>query len=500
MKRMKKIASVCLAIVMMAAMTMNVAAATVTNGTGHTYKAYQVFGGTQAETDAMLGDVVWGDGVEGEALLSQLKADCDYFDECKTAKDVAEVLAGKADKCPEANALANAAVMHLKGDGITIAETVDLDAGYYLIVDVEDVTGKYDAKNSALLQVTNDGDIAIEKKYSVPTVDKGIVEEEKLVEAADANISDTITFRLTGTLPSNYADYETYTYIFHDTLSQGLTFQNDVIVKVGDKVITEYFEVEAEAGVITIACDNLKEIEGITADSKIIVEYTAIVNADAVIGEPGNPNTVYLEYSNNPNHSGEGTPSTGKTPEDTVLVFTYELDVTKTNGEEEADVLEGAKFLLYRKNGETSEYVTIDEAGKVTGWTNSQENASTLVSGADGIFKVIGLDAGTYYLEETVAPAGYNLLEAPITFEIKATVDKSENHPALTALSITVEEQEKIGNLTTGVVETNVINNAGTVLPETGGIGTTIFYIVGAALVLGAIVIFITRRRMRVEK
>lgn len=515
MKKMKKLVSLVLAMVMVLAMTINVSAATIDNQTEHSYNAYQVFSGTQADGSAVLGDIKWGTGVDGDALLEQLKEDYDYFDNCNTAMDVAEVLKNKADKCAEAQALANAAAMHLTETYTVIAEDatpVELAAGYYLLVDTTDVDGTEDARNSALLQVTNDGDITIEKKYEVPSVDKDIIENDEEVEATDANIGDDITFRITGTLPSNYADYETYTYIFHDTMSAGLTYNDDAkvyVVNDGVKTeVTSLFAITESNGTITVSIENLKVIKDVSATSSIVVEYSAELNSEAVIGQPGNPNKVYLEYSNDPNYDGDGTttPPTGETPEDTVIVFTYELDVDKVDGETE-EALKDAEFVLM--NSDKSKVAKIED-GKFVEWVADSEITKntdgtypaeyTVKSDANGEFSIAGLDEGVYYLKETKAPAGYNLLTDSIKIEIISTVNTGENTPALEKLEIKVDDGEaEEGSVADGKVETTVVNNAGATLPETGGMGTTLFYLIGGILVLLAVIVFITKKRMSAE-
>ncbi|MDY5015181.1 MAG: SpaH/EbpB family LPXTG-anchored major pilin, partial [Eubacteriales bacterium] len=269
------------------------------------------------------------------------------------------------------------------------------------------------------------------------------------------------------------------------------------------EVVTGSFTISHTNGTLTVSCDNLKALSGVTIDanSKIVVSYTAKLTAAAEIGHPGNSNKVYLEYSNNPNQTGTGTTETGKTPEDEVLVFTYELDVTKVDGKNADTKLSGAEFVLLNSDKKAA----VVKDGKITGWADvttadgktTYPAGSTLTSGADGKFAIAGLDAGSYYLVETKAPAGYNLLKNPIAIEITATLDKSENNPELTALTIKVDGgEEKDGNLDTGAVATDVENNRGATLPETGGAGTTAVYIIGGCLVLAAAVLLVTKKRM----
>lgn len=529
MKHLKKLASILLVLVMVLSVTTTAFAADVTNNTTHSYKAYQIFSGTQADNSVPLCDVAWGSGINGAAFLEELKSDTRFgkegtniFASCTTAADVAAVLGGYGDKSNEANAFANVAAKHLTTTFTEIAadaSTVDLAAGYYLLVD-SSTPGEGDAMNSALLQVTNRGNITIEKKYEVPTVDKSVKDtDNQWGEAADWEIGSNVPFQLVGTLPSNYADYETYKYVFHDTLSAGLQYNGDVKVYVQNgetkTEITTGFTVDPAAAAtvggntLTVTFTDLKAVAGVTATSKIVVEYTAKLLSTAEIGKSGNKNEVYLEYSNNPNHTGEGTP-TGNTPKDEVLVFTYELDVTKVDGQNKDKKLAKAEFVLLNNDktkvakvtdGKLVEWVDVPAAGE--DGTITYPAGTTLTSGADGKFAIAGLDAGSYYLRETKAPAGYNLLKNDISVTITATLDKSENNPALTELKLSVKEDKEgaaatksNGVLDTGVVSTNIMNNSGAQLPETGGMGTTLFYVLGGILVLVAIILLVTRKRM----
>ena len=526
MKHLKKLASILLALVMVLSVTTVAFAADVKNNTNHSYNAYQIFSGTQANDSVPLGDVEWGSGINGADFLAALKADTRFnvgesepkaniFASCTTALDVASVLGGYGDKSDVANAFANVAAKHLTSTFTPItaeATSVNLDAGYYLLVDTS-TPEDGDAKNSALLQVTNKDDITIEKKYDVPTVDKSVKDtDNQWGEAADWEIGSDVPFQLTGTLPTNLADYESYKYVFHDTLSAGLQYNGDVKVFVQNgetkTEITAGFTVDpvaaatAGGGTLTVTFTDLKAVVGVTATSKIVVEYTAELLNTAVIGGTGNSNKVELEYSNDPNTTGDGT--TGKTPEDEVKVFTYELDVIKVDGKNAEKKLPDAEFVLL--NNDKTKVAKVTD-GKLVEWVNvptvgedgaiTYPTGTTLTSGADGKFVIAGLDAGSYYLRETKAPSGYNVLKNDIALTIAATLDKSENNPALTALTLKVDTADAVtGALETGIVSTNVENNSGAQLPETGGMGTTLFYVLGGILVLSAGVLLVTKKRM----
>lgn len=521
MNPMKKIVVLLLALVMALALAVPTAASTVSNSTGHAYNAYQIFQGTQSTTSSALGDAAWGTGIKSGDFLAALKADSRFivssknlFADCTTAADVAAVMADQSDGSDVARAFADVAARHLTSTATAIAAgatSVNLNAGYYLLVDTT-APGVGDAMNSALLQVTNKGDITIQKKYEVPSVDKSVMDTDgNWGEAADWCIGSSVPFRLVGTLPGNYDDYETYRYVFHDTLSTGLQYKGDVKVYVRNGsvdtelntgyTVTPNAAATAGGGSLTITFDNLKTVASVTSDSEIVVKYTAKLLNTAVIGQPGNPNEVYLEYASNPNFSGTGTPPTSHTPEDTVLVFTYQLNVNKVDGADTTKHLSGAEFKLKCVKAETEatwngKWVTVAD-NKVTGWVDTQDKGTALTTGTDGLAWVAGLDAGTYELYETKAPVGYNRVKDPITIVIAATLDKGENTPALTALTIKVGSgAAEDGNMAGGTVTTTVQNNAGATLPETGGIGTTLFYIIGGTLMVGAAVFLVIRKRM----
>lgn len=525
MKKMKRLLGVLLAAVMVLAMNITAFAAdmyTITiknSNSGHQYEAYQVFRGELSGN--ILSNVEWGAGVNDADLLSALKSDSTIgssFNACNTAADVAEVLEDFTTNSEEIDAFAAVVGKHLSDSatGTSGAEPSDgkysitgLSAGYYFVKD-KNAVSENDASTKFILKLVKDTEVT--PKSSVPKVEKKVQEGDYETndgygtgynDVADWNIGDAVPFKLIGTLPSTYDDYDTYKYVFHDTLSAGLTYNGDVKVyyasnKEGtDKQdITSSFSITASGNGITVTCENLKNVTGVTKDSYIIVEYTAKLNINAEIGLDGNTNEVYLEFSNNPNAGGEG--ETGNTPTDKVIVFTYELDTIKVDGENNDTKLPGAEFKLKNSEGK---WVTVDTAGKVTGWVEGEDNGSTLKSDEQGLFKVIGLDDGIYYLKETKAPDGYNELKNEIEIVITAATSNGQNWDgtpanALAKLDVTAAGKAGTGKTDTGIAGITVENNKGATLPETGGIGTTIFYVVGGILVIGAAVLLITRRRM----
>ncbi len=521
MKHMKKFVGVLLAMIMALAMTMTAFAATVTVPSDgilkdHTFTAYQVLSGR--EEDSVLSDVQWGNGINSDAFLTALKVDTTYgslFTNCTDAAAVAKVLGDNNTNTALANAVAKLAYANKTNTGtaLTYGENT-LDDGYYLVVDTTENVAAGSAYNTSLLQVV--GNINITVKTDAPTVEKKVLEDDKYNQdggygtgyndVADYNMGDAVPFHLIGSVP-DMSRYDTYKYIFHDTLSAGLTLNEDSIkvYVASDKAGTNKTEITGWTKAVngqsfTVSFTDLKTVSGVSQGKYIIVEYTATLNQNAVVGLDGNPNVVYLEYSNNPDQSGSGdTDNTGNTPEDKVIVFTYELDTTKVDGQDNTKKLAGAEFKLHNAD---NKWAIVDSNSKVTGWADAEENGSTLTSGADGLFKVIGLDDGTYYLKETKAPTGYNLLSSEIKVVITATTTNGQTwtdgraNSALTKLEVTADGKAGTGDTSTGIVGITVANNKGSTLPETGGMGTTIFYVLGTILVLGAAIMLITKRRM----
>ena len=571
MKKARKLTAVLLSLVMLLALVVPASAAenysiTIRNDKeGHTYEAYQIFAGTvssDAATDGetggpMLGDITWGSGVNDAShaeLLAALKADATIgaLAGMQDAADAAAVAAA----LDEANAETAAAFADVVSDYLAAAPTGQtntmadgnyiiqgLPAGYYLVKDQDgSLQGEADTATDYIVQVL--GNVAMEPKDSdIPTLEKKVYDEEFAVndeaktygegynDVADWNIGDRVPFKLIGSIPDMDA-YDTYQYIFHDTISAGLRLDMgsfDVYVaqeKNQDPVALGWAEIDPEnytltptADGFTLTIDNLKNFPYVNDDGRnyILVFYDAVLNENAEIGLPGNENSAYLEFSNNPN--GEGT---GRTEEDTVIVFTYELDGTKVDGANVDTKLEGAQFVLL--NGAKTEAAMVVD-GKVTGWVKVATEAAAgdvkmpetyeewverygdqnviLTSAADGIFKIAGLDDGTYYLREIQAPNGYNLLEEDVQLVITADTENGQNWAgepgqALTALNIRVNDGElQPGNTETGIVNVTVANNQGATLPETGGMGTTLFYIIGGLLVVGAGILLVVRIRMK---
>ena len=485
MKTMKKMIS--LIVVLMLSMSLAVPSfaadgttysLTINGTTGHTYEVYQIFTGdlaTEGE-DKILSNIKWGSGVtgEGQTALGNAAEKAESLTDTAAAAAFADVLVAGAGEGEEKVAyLANAA-NPVKADENGKFILDGLAPGYYLVKDkdgsLKDKDG--DAYTKFILKVV--GPVEVATKSSETTSEKKVKDTNDSVaesttewqDSADYDIGDNVPFQLKAMLGANVEEYSTYKVVFHDTLSAGLTYNGDAVVKIDGKVVTESFTITHDNGTLTISCADVKAI-GATNNSVITVEYTAKLNEKAVVGSAGNTNTMYVEYSNNPNSGHEG--ETGTTPEDTVIVFTYKVVVNKVDENQKA--LAGAEFKLEKKIGET--WTVIDRL--------------TVEQGTK--FTFTGLDDGKYRLTETKTPAGYNTIE-PIEFEITAT----HNGLVLDGLSGTVIEFTS--NVAEGSLTSDIVNQKGVTLPETGGMGTTLFYIVGGVLIVGAFVAFVTKKRM----
>jgi fimbrial isopeptide formation D2 family protein/LPXTG-motif cell wall-anchored protein len=521
MKKLNKMLSMLLAVIMVLGMSITAMADdgyTITiegSQKGHTYSAYQVFSGSLSEKGELT-EIAWGNGVSttGQTALGYATTAASELTEANV-DDFAKKVA------PYAATVAGSVAA--TGDN---AQITGLAAGYYLIKDTTELSDKDAAYTSYILYVA--GNVTVDTKTDVPTLVKKVADDITDVttltndstdwkDSADYSEGDTVPFKLTATLPNNVSDYTKYTLKFNDTLSEGLTFNEDsVAITVVDKNSAEYtlssngdYVVNHDGTTLTFTISDLKTIESLKVatldEAQVIVRYTATLNENAVIGYVGNPNTANLEYSNNPNYTGtgsnssDGTPedttpggkdddSTGKTPDDKVIVFTYELDITKIDGAATVanTELAGVTFALYTK----AEY----EKGE------SGTPIDTITNNNDGKFAFERIDAGEYVLVEANAPDGYNKID-PISFKIEATHTDGDE-PALT--SLTVDNSDFVVGTSdskyTGKITTKITNNKGASLPSTGGMGTRVIYLIGGALVLAASVLLVTKRRMSNSK
>ncbi|MBJ7541712.1 isopeptide-forming domain-containing fimbrial protein, partial [Streptococcus sp. SL1232] len=443
---------------------------TVDGGNG-TYESYQIFTGTLSEDGTTLSNIKWGNGIT-EAGQTALQTKYGV----SSAAELAEVLGAEDFTASQAEEFAKAAGQYLRNAG----GLTGLAAGYYLVQNAS--VGDNEAYTNYILQVVNN--VTVEPKTSVPSVEKKVKDTNDTdgtttdwQDSADYDINDSVPFQLTATLPTNLDSYDEYYLELSDTLSSGLTYNKDAkvyLVNDDEKTdVTSSFTIADDGSSFKI--NNLKSLDGVTSSTKVVVEYTATLNENAVIGSEGNPNTVKLIYSNNPNYTGSGeTSPTGETPEDTVIVFTYKVVVNKVD--QNGAALPGAGFTLYKKDSDGNWNAVGDEITGVTTFTFS------------------GLDDGDYKLSETTVPDGYNKA-SDVEFKVTADHDVESDSPALNSVTGT-GSLEFTSNTTAGSLTTDVVNKKGSVLPSTGGMGTTILYVVGTILVLAAGILLVTKKRM----
>ncbi|WP_276860851.1 isopeptide-forming domain-containing fimbrial protein [Bifidobacterium merycicum] len=460
---------------------------TVPQTDSHTYSVYQVFTGDLSE-----------------GTLSNIQRGQNFNTNNANGKSAAEAAAEIAQNTSTDNTAKLAAItpyVDLTAPAygeVSAANKLSAPAGYYLLKDKAAVTGD-DAATLFIVQVN--GPVTVNRKADKPTFEKKVKDvndstgdKSDWQDSADYDVNDEVPFQLTATLPTNEADfaaYKTYKLVFHDQQSAGLTFKPEtVVVKYEGTILnTESYTLDqnpTDRHTFDITITNAKAVKDangsaitVAAGGKFTVEYTSTLNANAVIGAAGNPNEASLEFSNNPNVGSEG--NTGETQTDKVIVFTYQLDINKTFNGGTPDDNDLPKFKLYKFDSTTNDY-TIDR-GEVT---------ITKTEGGKYTASFKRVDDGEYKLVETKTPAGFNTA-ADTIFEITAGHDVLSDNPTLTSLKINQTD----GNKTNGTVQADVVNVKGSNLPSTGGMGTTILYAAGAAIVLVAAfgIAFAVRRR-----
>lgn len=475
----------------------------------HKYYIYQIFAGdmaTDANNQSVLSNVVWGincasgytagDDVD-ESVLTAIKA--------VSGTDKAKAEAIKAYVNTEGNPVAV----------ITKNGTANVPTGYYMIVD-KGPAGDKEEISINMVKLINDlkivpkaGTTTSEKKVDDKNDSDNKEDAEDWKDSADYDIGDDVPFKLTATITDRYADYTKYQLTFHDKEDAGLTFDSSsVVVKVDGTTITTGYQVITDKSALTdgdtfeVKFADLKNISEVHAGSTITVEYKSKLNNNAVIGSDGNKNTMHITYSNNPYNTEGG--EEGETPDDTVIVFTYKTVISKVD--QDGKSLDGAAFKL-EKLIKAPKAADGEEQQKDT-WKTVKEY-TIKDDGEIHEFSFTGLDDGVYRLTETVTPDGYNSID-PITFTITATHNDGDS-PSFGSLSgkedLPADAKEGTIPLTFTVdatdnnaLDATVKNQAGSTLPETGGMGTTILYIAGGVLVAAAAVMLIVKRRMAMEK
>lgn len=523
-KTIKKLLAALLAVAMVCAMAIPAFAYNPgeteenLNGT-HGYSAFQIFNGVISKDNPTLSGVDWGQNItEPDIFLANLKNDPtigEKFETAATAQEVLAVISQWSNSDDNSIAFARVVCSYLYPNADAKPEPVITDhtgginipkSGYYLIVDTTyfNPGDYYHAYNSFfLLNVPQVPYVVpINRKVVKPTVEKEVYDnqdgtnEAGFGSSADHAINEEFQFKLTATLPANpdraYDYYDEYMVTFCDTLSAGITFDrwDTVVINNGGADIpipAENYYSDASNQDLTLSIEDVKTCApglNLNNGATITVTYTAHLNEKAYVNTAGgasnteNKNSVYLIYSNNPRSSA----FFDRTPESAVCVYTYQLNNTKYHDDDtQGNELEGAGFKLY-SDADCKNEVELYQDGEfyypIKNATGKE--AVEMKSAANGQFNVKGLDAGTYYLKETTPPKDYN-----------ACADKK------IVISATHTEYNVIlfgeSNLNNKIINKKA---GGITLPSTGGIGTTIFYVVGGGLMVAAIVLLVTKKRM----
>lgn len=528
-KVIKKLLAALLAVAMVCAMAIPAFAYDTKEDldTKHEYDAFQIFKGDVSDDNTKISHVEWGQNIpHPEDFLPKLRADSTLSSEFANADSLQKVLDVMKDwKTSDDNSIAfarfvcnyiytdaNANSTPVKQGGHTGGFELD-EAGYYLIVDTSPFSDgdSYHAYNSFLLKVNKAHyHVQITPKVVKPTVEKKVYDNDDgsswgdndgWGSSADHAINEKFQFQLTATLPDStnraYDYYDKYTVCFNDTLSEGITYDGL------DSVVIESngtpYDITNDSSKYDIDISNLKSqnsfvvkihdvkncVANLNDGATITVTYTAHLNDKAYVniagGSTSNINKVYLTYSNNPKDES----SIGKTPESTpVCVYTYQLNNTKYRDDDiPGNELAGAGFRLYSNevcNAEDEIKLKMNDDGTYSRDFSTEGKGVEMISNNKGQFNVKGLDAGTYYLKETTPPAGYSACDKT-RIVISATHDEHNVN-----LSGESNLNNKIINIKAG----------GITLPSTGGIGTTLFYVVGGGLMVAAIVLLVTKKRM----
>lgn len=492
-KAMKKLMAALLAVAMVCAMAIPAWAAegathsssedgkiTIQNAVANqTYKIYRILDlqyNDTAKSFRYVKNDKWGAFVEGQTTYLSVDS--------KTGV-VTWANSDNADNGTAIKALAVAAGQHVKdtpsltADGSVKASSStvifdNLPLGWYLVVS--------DLTTDAICSIdTTAKQVTIKEKNGAPTVEKEVeYASDSWGQGNDGNVGDTVNFHTT----IYVTDGKPTNYVLHDKMSTGLNFkENSIAVKVNDTLITNYtvkytntdkctFEISFPNGTLQ-------------TNDKVVVTYSAIINSDAVVGTDGNDNETWLKYG----ETGETTHSNTKT-------YTWKFDILKyfTDSNNDKQHLANVEFVLYRKNADDkAEYAKFDPNNKLTGWTENENEAGKLTTNATSNVTVKGLDKGTYFLKENTTPDGFNGL----TSDVEVQIDSSCN--TLSGATYTVKYKMVDADDFTNTDEEKVVpieNKRGTTLPGTGGIGTTIFYVVGGGLMVAAAILLITKKRM----
>ena len=538
---------------------------------GHTYEVYQIFEGhhTKDGDKEYLSDIKWGRGVTSDDtsqqnMIKNLK-DADLYDEHTTyvagvndATKVAMALSKLENEVEQVDKfneivgayLGTAAATKKAESSTTPIQFTDLSAGYYLVKDKNDSVGENESYTKYLVKLVANANMNI--KSQSMSLEKHILTGNQKVTANNAAMGDTVNYCLESKL-SEMDGYDTYTFIVHDELDAGLTFNNDVAVKIGETdyagKTVEYATEEKgpyeptlptiEKGKKLYIRITLNKLTRQYKGQPVSITYSATVNEKANIGNTPNNNVAYLEYSNNPNESQQnGQTSTTVTPKTTVSTYVAGIQISKVSPK--GSLLPGAQFKIEVKEGteaieelnvtgysfakaendsdksyyyqEGNSFVTVapdSQAQKYVakGGTNLNNGRSIVGMTGDGehstqlsVLRFDGLKAGTYTITEVLAPTGYKKLNDPIVVEI--TFAENDNHDGYHwSYDVTggTEGDIALGKVKDGVQSFKIVNQHGLTLPFTGGAGANLLAGVGLALMAAAAaaILYIKHRKDR---
>ena len=495
-KAMKKLMAALLAVAMVCAMAIPAWAAdgtthnsssedgkiTIKNAVnGQTYKIYRILDLQYNETAnsfRYVKNTKWGTFVDTQTA---------YLTVDPTTRVVTWTNTDTADNGTAIKELAIAAGKYVKDQGTALADdgskvaasgTVTFDRlplGWYLVVS--------DLTNDAICSIdTTAKEVTIREKNGVPTVTKEVeYASGSWGEGNDGNVGDTVNFQTT----IYVTDGNPTNYVLHDKMSNGLTFKTDsIVVTKNGNLFTDYTKETPTDG----CTFEIKFNEGsLHTNDKVVVTYSATINSNAVVGTDGNDNETWLKYG----ETGETTHSNTKT-------YTWKFNIFKyfTDSDDKMQYLADVEFVLYRKNpDDKAEYAKFDSNNKLSGWTEAENEATKLKTNATTIVGVEGLDKGTYFLKETATPGGFNGL----TSDVEVQIDSSCNTLRGAAYTVKYKMANANDEDFTDAGDEKIVpieNKRGTTLPGTGGIGTTIFYVVGGGLMVAAAILLITKKRM----
>lgn len=525
MKNTKKILSIILSLLLVIGMMSTFAFAEETNASNISIKImngdsnvtdkfdiYQILVGNITlkpnNSNAEIKDIGWGNAVKFNNDNKVTINKSEYSNDVTGAVNFANSLSSNAYIYDSSASVALATELQKVIDSnkkVTNANSVD--QGYYLIIQSD--TSSQDATMPAtrfMLKAVGTTGITVDistKKTTEPKPGKEIVDGDNVADktVSSAYVGQKIKFKISAELPeaSTYDAYESYKITLKDTLPTGLTYNNGENFKVyyikkdesdekrlnEKKLLVRPDDDTSETGYIKLfkEFDNIlsitldaKELE-IPAEATIYVEYTATLNENAKVGNEANENDMVIIYPQKPNSDSTVT----TTDKGTAKVYTGKIAITKVDGVDNNTKLKGAKFIVVKKDEEKNEesYLIIDSRGEIS-WTTEKDNNEIfkVTTDENGSAEITGLAAGKYYLREIEAPKNYNLMDEDVEIKLGLSSDISDTDFKIMTAEPTIK------------------NNSGATLPETGGIGTTIFYIAGAILVIGAGVVFVTRRRM----